>query len=233
MNKVRKRPKQRNNKRVKRRSQNREPGRINLVIERGIGQFMPQEYRVRLVWPDATLNRNNVGATAANWKYRTSGFDPDPGAASGAIPGFTPLAAFYEAYRIRRMALSITSANLETFPLMIVMWPSMENNTVNALTATQLRDYSVMPKSRSQLVGPLTGHNVTPKMRVVDTTEQVMGENYIEADINIQAAVTGNPNLPWYINIGIISTVVLVNGIYIDARLELDVEFYRRRQLLS
>jgi len=207
-----------------------------LVILRSLGEFIPEELRVPLVFGDTLLTRNNATNAAINWRYQSSAFDPDPSFGSGSIPGFSLLAGFYQTYRVVGMDIDIQFSNIEAFPILFVAWPSLESNGNNSLNTSQLREYSVNANAVSGTIGPATGDGKSQRIKVSRTTEQMAGNESIQSDPNWYALTSANPTTLWYWNFGFTAggvTVFTVAGVMTDMRLTYHIEFTRRRELLA
>ena len=108
-----------NSKLRKRRYRNKH----RLVIYKQPGRFAPDRLRANLVYIDTALTRTVTSSDAMNWSYRSSAYDPDPGAFSGSIPGFVELANLYSLYQVRSMLLDLEVSNQGTESVILVAWP--------------------------------------------------------------------------------------------------------------
>ena len=113
-----------------------------MVIYKQPGRFAPDRLRANLVYIDTALTRTVTSSDAMNWSYRSSAYDPDPGAFSGSIPGFVELANLYSLYQVRSMLLDLEVSNQGTESVILVAWPSNVAQNTNSLTKADLMEYS-------------------------------------------------------------------------------------------
>jgi len=167
-----------------------------------------------------------------NWRYRSSGYDPDPGALTGAIPGFVELSNLYSLYRVRTMILTFTPLNPEVNQVMVVSWPSTENINNNSLSSSDLLEYSSNVYAK-QMVAPSSSAGGIRKIKVTARGNELFGPTY-NTDLDFSSSTSTNPVAMYYINIGLIqpqgnftySFGTLVRIVYC-------IEFFERRTLES
>lgn len=196
------------------------------TLMRPVTAIVPDTLRVHIVFPDTTLVRNNVGAKFGSWRYRSSAYDPDPSLGTGAIPGFTDLAAFYNTYRVIRMRLRIECENAETFGVTLKTCPLTFDPGANSTTFASYADAN--PRGKSRLMGPNGSQN---RVRIVTpwyTLPQLTGFKGSEFDVSYSAFINANPSITWFIGVGILSPVAFVSGVVINSLVDYDVMFYGR-----
>lgn len=155
-------------------------------------------------------------------------FDPDPLAASGAIPGFNEWASLFTTYRVRKFHYKITLSSNDIEPAVSYCLPSLNDHGANwtvALTA------SAGNIGKERILPGINGGAGTTMSGVIDIAEWLGSTNY-STDDNYQALVTGNPLGLLYFYIGADGSAVHLNGVTARVELRYDVDFTRRVDLV-
>ena len=105
--------------------------RIQSVVIRTPGVAVPDRMFVQLNYMDTT---SRVLAAAGNpfgyIRYFSNGmFDANPLILTSPIPGFTELASLYEQYRVHSIKVSLRFCNQETFPSVVLIWPTDQDQS--------------------------------------------------------------------------------------------------------
>jgi hypothetical protein len=194
--------------------------------------YAPRSLVVTLPYLDATApNRNNAGIGFLSWRYRiNSAYDPDPLVLSGAIPGFTEWAAFYQSYRVLKIDYDITVANKEAFPIEVVVAPSNTDLGANYLNTYALSSY---PGNKSTLIGPTTGIDHVNLKGSIDPGRLFGQVNSYLGNDNYASGTGSNPLALLYINIGALAPAAFVNGVYSRVILKYTISFFTLRTLIT
>jgi hypothetical protein len=184
---------------------------------------------VELHYTDQTLSRNNAASSGLSWRYKmNSPYDPDPFLSSGAVSGFAEWAAIYSTYRCIGFRYSITVMNQETFPVVITCCPTSADLGSNSIYAPELGE--ALYGKQTQLSGKggmdkghLQGNIYLPHF---------YGPSYLWEQ-NFDSAVTGNPPVVLYFNIGAFAPVAFVSGLIVSVKLTFITSFYKRQNVFS
>lgn len=196
------------------------------------GRFAPDRLRCVLVYQDTTDTRTVTSSNAMNWGYRSSAYDPDPAALSGAIPGFVELSNLYTSYCVHSMNLQLEVANQNSEAAILVTWPSNVLQNTNSLTKADLAEYSGNVRAQSHFLGNSNGINIM-KINTTASAMQLVGPRF-KTDLDYSSSTSTNPVEMYYINIG--AYCPFGNFTYAlgtRARVLYDIEFFRLRQLES
>lgn len=219
-----------NRKQIKRKRNNN--NNQKLLILKTPGRFAPDRLRAKLVFLDTTLTRTVTSSDALNWSYRSSAYDPDPGAFSGSIPGFVELANLYSFYQVKRMKLNLTVANQNSESIILVAWPSNIAQNVNSLTKADLVEYSGNVRAKSAVVASSNGMSKA-SVTVIADGKQLVGPKY-DTDLDYSASTSSNPSEMFHINIGMANPYGnFTYPMLTRSRVVYEVEFFKLRQLES
>jgi len=182
-----------------------------------------------LFYQDDQEIRQNVPGTTGSWRYRmNSAYDPDPVLGTGAVTGFTEWAAMYTRYRIVAFSYDIMVANLELFPQLIIVAPSIPDIGANYSRITQM---SEVPYGKKSLVSAMGGQDKCLLRDRVDLAKMLGSKTLLWSD-NYSSAVTTNPNSQLYFNIGFSSGgATTTKGLFVSARLQYRILFYARANI--
>lgn len=168
-------------------------------------------------------------------RYYANGlFDANPLILTSAIPGFTELASLYEQYRVHGAKITIRFVNQETFPSVVVIWPTDQDQTA-LITQQYLQEMCGNAFAKFRHVSSKGGMDRGVLSAYISFKKLVGTANYnTEADY---ASVTStNPVKLMYWNIG---TYSMDNSNYtaanvpFECRITFYAEMYNRRQLTS
>jgi len=212
------------------------PGKTEKVIRKNMRgvvvipklRFAPDAIIVDLVYFDVNQGRTNNLSLVLSWRYRmNSAFDPDPAVGSGAIPGFTEWAAFYNYYRVLHFNYDISLTNNEAFPLVCVTAPTNTDVGTNYASTNELLG---QPYSASGSVGAKGGMDTLATKGHLDLGGFIGNSVQYSSDSTYAAAVTTNPTNMAFFNVGFISsTAFTAAGIMARCRLVYRVLFYDRK----
>lgn len=224
---MRKRPKRSNNRQIQQTSVVSNQFRVkNSAI-------VPARKVVTLVYNDATLTRNNVGAPYLNFFMRlNSAYDPDPALLSGGISGFSEWAKFYGQYRVLSTHITWNVSNNETFPVSVgflaTPYPIVIGSVAQAIDALENG-----VSSGPVLLSAKSGQDNVSLTRNINLP-RVWGDprNYLFDD-GFAASVTTNPALIIEGSFIAYAPSVFSSGITSSLRLVMKVLFYQRVQLFG
>jgi len=194
------------------------------MVRNPAGTFMPPRMRTTLCF-SANTAINNVGASTANIRYTpTFVYDIDPTLGSTSAPGFTELVGLYRFYRTDSAKVEVNFANNDAFPSAVAICPSNTDPGATGAAAT-VRSYFSNPLSRHRICGPLTGAN-TCFVRASASTAQFGGVAWTGQIDSYSATGSTAPSNNWYFFIGLETNGTLVNGIFVDVKITIVVDFF-------
>jgi hypothetical protein len=202
-----------------------------LVIMREPGRFMPDRLQCKLRFMDTTVKRSAAALSPVmNWTYRSSAYDPDPAFLTGAIPGFTELAALYREYRVNSISAKIGICNQNAESCILCIWPSNNLNSANTLLSTDVLEFVANPRGQMKILGNNTGTSTT-ETSTIASGMQLVGPVF-KTDLQYSAPTTTNPALNYYVNIGIVNTQGnFTYPVGTAIQLVYDIEFFKIAQL--
>jgi hypothetical protein len=154
------------------------------------GMPVPDTLECTLVYVDfGNKVVTNVGSGYLSWRLRSnSAYDPDPSLGSGAIAGFSELAAFYANYRVLGFAYDWEVVNLEAFPVALYTLPSNSDLGLNSNLGT----YSEEQRVKRTIVSQSGGMD-RAKLRGRYDLETTFGSKMVASDANFNSGTGGNP----------------------------------------
>nr|WAE42300.1 MAG: capsid protein [Cressdnaviricota sp.] len=228
--------------------------RISTLVMRKPGDYMPERFMCKLRYYDSasSLQYSPTPDYASVVYKMNSVYDPDPIVLSGAVPGFTELAAFYSAYRVVGFGYKVTFNNASEqniwpyCPYTVFCGPYNIYNTSSTAPPTAISSNS------SSLYQFINSVNVKKKMLGVqysgkDTQtisgfvnlKKQLGVKQYDYDPNYAAPVNGEPvNRMWffigaYYNGGLPPSSANLIYIVLDITFTYYVEFFQRKTLTS
>jgi len=181
-----------------------------------------------LKWRDATALRNNAGVSSNTWRYGVNNLNQIDVAVASTINGRTVLFSQYDCFRVLGLQMVVDVVNLEAFAVTFGFYPVGEPVDPGANSVTVATSFDMMPRSRSAIVGSVNGNNIKrltfPYMSLTNWT----GFPAYLTDDNFAGLGNATPTTPVYLAMGYRTSgggVVLVNGIDVDAKFKLTVEF--------
>ncbi len=186
--------------------------------------FMPPRLRTRLRF-NAHLTLNNAGQVYSNNRYMpTYAYDIDPTLGSTAMPGFSELGALYRQYRVNAFTFKATFSNNEAFPVIVY---ALALNGDPGANATNYQNFLSNRECKKKTIGPLTGMG-TATLRGRETVSSFAGMANTLGDDNTCGPTSGSsaPNQNIWFAMGIVGSSNLVNGVYVEVDLDIDIEFF-------
>lgn len=211
------------------RMRKRRTARISKVVIRSPQTPFPDRYMCKMRWSDTTYLRNNAGNQGVSWRIRTSAYDPDPVWTTGAIPGFTELAAIYGSYRVAGVHYDLELCNNEATPCQVAIVPTNFDLGANYLSAS-LADY---PYAKTRVLSRVTGDDKC-RIRGYMSSYKLVGDAQTKYDTQWTSSTNANPTFNIWFNIQCIllnSASSLVTGISQKAVYTFYVEFFDRKNL--
>jgi len=216
---------------------NRQRKKTRVNKRRGHGQnfrvrirgSMPDSVLVHLVYQDDQEIRQNVPGTTGSWRYRmNSVYDPDPLLGTGALSGFTEWAAMFGKYRVEEFRYNIRIANLELFPQMVIVAPSITDLGANFSRITQMPE---VPGGKSSLVSGMGGQDKCFFKGKINLTNFLGSRTLLLSD-NYASNTNTNPNNQLYFNVGFSTGgATSTKGLFCSTRLFYTVVLYGRVNL--
>jgi len=199
--------------------------------------IMPKSTFVCLSYPDTTSVRTKTTSPVCNWSYRSSAFSPalSAGGSQGTVPGYTTWAAFYNNYRVHGFRIRGQLGNPESVPIVITIRPyTVTSITDNSYTTlAQVYNESGLPLCKELTLAAATGGNSVESINQYFSMTEVLGSTQWLTDDGYAASVTGNPGAFVFLLMSVakIDNSNLTTGIYTMLHLDLDVEFYGRKNM--
>jgi len=183
---------------------------------------------VVLFYQDTNQIRSST-TSICSWRYRTNSvYDPDPNLSTGALAGFTEWSAFYNRYRVIEFGYDVQIANLESFPLMIMCGPTVNDIGANATFIDQLPEN---PYGKKSLISAMGGMDRCRLKGNIDLARFVGSKTLFNSD-NFASTVLTNPNNLLWFNIGYATGgPATTKGVFVSVRLRYRVLMYARVEL--
>jgi hypothetical protein len=197
----------------------------------------PKSVQFRLTYPDPQIARTRTTAGVANWSLRGSGFDPDPALGTGAIPGYSEWARFYNFYRIVGIGVRGSITHTELFPVALAIWPYsgtlIANNTL--VNPTAVYDIEANPLALNYVMSQSTAGPIIVHLNNHWTYSEILGDDKYLLDDNFASSVGTNPVETCQILFAIagMTGVNFVTGALTNIQFDIDIEFYGRINLTS
>lgn len=199
------------------------------------GLIMPDRYVTNLMFVDTTnTNLTSVGASFIQKKYRpTAAQDIDPVLGSTGTAGFAELAAFYTYYRVLAFRSVVDVINQETFG--VVGYSIVTNTDPGTLSGSQALAYQMNPQVRLRMMSGSAAQNHIRLNTFVDCASFV-GSLIQVFDDNYRSSVSSIPNNNIFITLVFLSngsSVFGTNGVAINVKIALEIEFFERLPLVA
>lgn len=206
---------------------NRIPARkFNLVI--------PDKLFTKLTWNGTQNLSIAVGAGTTGYRYLPSAaYDVDPALGSTSMPGYAELASLYNSYRVNQSRLRVSFSSADARPCTALIVP-LNTDPTSSPSSAFVRSASMNPYSKYRLVAPAGSPPLVLSTKM--STERIFGSKAVYFDDNFSSLVTTIPANNWYWFIGLIAPATVASSslvITICVELELDVEFFCRKELLA
>lgn len=202
------------------------------------GVITPKSIQVRLRFPDVTTLRTKTTSPVANWSIRSSAYDPDPSFGTGAIPGFSEWAAMYADYKVHGIGVDGQILNGDTqSPMYLVIRPYVDqiiaNNAFTALSTVY--ENGANPLAIYETCSPNLGGQPRWEFRKFWNNTTVLGNNQWLTDDGYSSGTNSNPATMVYVLFAIarVDGANIGVGVYTHINVDMDVEFYNRKQQLA
>lgn len=198
------------------------------------GVIAADRYFVKLRYVDTTSSK--IGVNGNNFGYfryiGNSVFDPNPLLLSTNVPGFKELSLMYFQYRVSGAKLQVTCANMENFPVIVLIWPTTVDQA-GVVSNVYLQGMIGNPYVRFKILSAKGGMDKCILKSYI-SWKKLLGQKTISTDQDYGANVTGNPlNLMWWnfgaytLDAGNFTTA----AVQFEARVQFYTQFYNRVQL--
>nr|WAE43146.1 MAG: capsid protein [Cressdnaviricota sp.] len=232
----------------------RRKSRITTMVMKKPGDYMPERFMCKLRYWDNTTGLSNTSTPYfANYTYKmNSAYDPDPAVGSGAIPGFTELAAFYTTYRVVGFAYKVTFNNASeqsTWPyapytIYCGAYNTYNTSSVTPPSAVSVNNSSVYnlctnPYFKKKMLGVQYSGKDTQTISGFVSFKKLLGLKSYDYDPFFEGNTNGEPNNKIWFVIGAVyngtQTLSASNELYIplDFTFTYYIEFYQRKNLTS
>jgi len=181
-----------------------------------------------LMWRDATQLRNNPGVAFNTWRYAVNNLNQLDVAVVSTINGRTVLFSQYDCFRVIGVQISVSVVNLEAFAVTFGFYPVGEPVDPGANSAAVSTSFDMMPRNKSDLVGSVNGNNIKKFKFPYMSLRNWTGFPAYLTDDNYAGLGNASPTTLVYLAMGYRTSggaTVLVNGINIDVKFKLTVEF--------
>jgi len=216
------------------------------------GDYMPERFMCKLRYYDTYTSLYNTGNPQyASYAYKmNSAYDPDPGVLSGALPGFTELAAFYTGYRVVGFGYKITFNNASTQAILPYLPYTVFCGPYNVYNSSSTTPPSAIAINSSNLSTFINSVNIKKKMLGVqysgkDTQtisgfvglRKLLGLKQYDYDPNFASLTTAEPtNRMWFFVAAYYNGVTPPSAsntliINLDLTFTYYIEFYQRKTL--
>jgi hypothetical protein len=214
---------------------NKMPGTRNMSIAvsrpRRFERGMPSNYYIRLSYV-IPLQQVLGGGTTNSLKFTTNAYDVDSALASTAMAYFTELAAIYSRFRTLGLHYRFTVNNSEAFPIQIIHGFSTVSFSATALGANYAENRFLKQDILSNVNGSRSSRVFSGHIR----TRDLFGTIQCETDDLFTGSTTSSTlgsTSTGYMYIGGVSAAIPVSGWFVSGTIALDVEFFRRNDIIS
>jgi hypothetical protein len=222
---ARKRGKAKGNKKSHGPSRNRGMGRPQAAI---VGWTNRKKVCI-LLWRDPVYVRNNAGVAYATWRYTPNDITHMDPASASTIDGKTVLFSQYGVFRVLGVSASIDFVNLEAFAVVVGGFPQGIPNSDPGLNSAAIQtSFDMQPLKRSKLLGSVAGNNICTLNFPYQTVTKWTGFPAARIDDNFAGVGGASPATVIYMPMAIRASsgaVTLLNGVNVDAKFRITVEF--------
>nr|WAE42292.1 MAG: capsid protein [Cressdnaviricota sp.] len=248
----RRRPSRKRRTVKRKRSFRKRKERISTLVMRKPGDYMPERFMCKLRYYDSFASlQNSSNPEYASYTYKmNSVYDPDPAFASGAVPGFIELAAFYNAYRVVGFGYKITFNNASQqqawpyLPYTVYCGPyniynSSSSSPPSAITANSSSLYTFINSVnvKKKMLGVQYSGKDTQTISGFVSLKRQLGLKQYDYDPNFAAPTNGEPTNRMWFFLGAYyngeATPLALNTLLINLDLTFTyyVEFFQRKTL--
>lgn len=193
--------------------------------------IMPPKLRRTLIYVDGN-GVKSAASTFLVYSMRLNDlFDPDPILLSGSVSNFKEIMQFYQYYRVKRIRVTWTVSNLETFPLTIfyVLNQSALTGTI-ATSADAINAYENDYRSDLVTLAAKGGIDTKEFRSQWFPLKALIGDIEQYNTLNYSGNGLASPPIPLWLNLIAVTPtgVNLTNGYANNMRIEFDSEFYGR-----
>lgn len=175
-----------------------------------------------------------MGSTNVGYRYLPSAaYDVDPALGSTSMPGYAELAALYNSYRVNQSRLRVMFMSADPSRNSSGLIVPLNTDPTSSPSAAFINSCSMNPYAKFRMV-PSRGIAMTLSTRM--STEKIFGSKAVYFDDNFSSLVTTIPANNWYWFIGVIAATTVASSaltVTISVEIELDVEFFCRKELLA
>lgn len=195
--------------------------------------IMPSEFDTVLKYTVTERVANN-GGTLASIRYTSNAYDVDPALASTAMAGFSEFAGFYARFRTLAMRYTFDVSNAEAFPLAIVHGFS---NAVIASGSLGM-NYGENPLFTTGVLGPATGQgrsrlSKNASIMTISGTEQALYDDLFTGSTTSSTLASAGTCHCYFGIAAPTAGSLTVSGCVVQARIELQIRFYRPNLLIT
>jgi hypothetical protein len=159
---------------------------------------------VDLIYFDSTYTRVNAGNAYMSYRMRMNSiYDPDPALGTGAIPGYTQWASFYNNYRVLVFKYDLEVSNQEAFPQDVLVCPSRSDLGTNYVS---IYDFLGNPRGKSHTISSTGGQDKCRFSDKIDLGQYYGNPSQYLGDDGFGGSVGGNPGVMMFFNIATLST---------------------------
>lgn len=186
---------------------------------------------VRLRYPFRKL-LYSLASQTTSFRFVSNGpYDVDPALGSTPIPGFQEYSALYSYNRVVHSHFHVILANIESFPVNVYL---IHSNTDPGTTGIDWFEYANNAYGQIHCISSMQAQPAkTINSRIRPQT--LVGDRTTNTDQNFVGTATSNPTDLTYVGIGVESAggTNLLNGVWVTGWLEMTVEFFDRKTLLT
>jgi hypothetical protein len=159
---------------------------------------------VDLIYFDSTYTRVNPGSAYMSYRMRMNSiYDPDPALGTGAIPGYTEWANFFNSYRVLKFKYDLEVSNQEAFPQDVLVCPSRSDLGVNYVN---IYDFLGNPRGKSHTISSTGGQDRCRFLDEIDLGQYYGNPSQYLGDDGFGGSAGGNPAVMLFFNIATLST---------------------------
>jgi hypothetical protein len=200
-------------------------------IPKSVGLVLPDRYYTSLrYWTNAQVNLSATRIQGGRY-IPTNAFDVDPAFGSTAMPGFSELAAIYGQYRVLRSKFKVQVANPSTtIPMQIIVVP-LNYDPGASPSAPTVVGWKGNPRAVSRTTA-LAGGPIATLVNEM-STEKINGSKAVYFDDSFASLVSTGPVNNWFWALGFSASAVIAATVYYDVTVDVGIEFFARRPLIT
>jgi hypothetical protein len=201
----------------------------NFQSLRSFTEVIPDRMCTKLKYPFNFLLYNSVANLGRRFTPNNA-YDVDPTLGSTSTPGFSEFAALYSYYRVHQYLVDFDAMNAD--PLAVSVYICHTN--VDPGTSSGYQQYSCGAYGHNKAISPKGGMDKF-HFRQKISIPKLVGAIDVTTDDSFRALTNGGPTDTVYFGLGIgtISGANFTVGVDFNGYIEMWVEFYGRKNLLS